>query len=54
MPYRIAFLSCICLWALWTIYEVACETWATHVAKRRQQRLRIERLCASELIWRVV
>lgn len=53
MPYRIAFLTCICLWALWTIYEVACETWKKIVLKRRQQRLQIERLCAHGLLWKV-
>lgn len=54
MPYRLIFLSVVCLWALWVIYEVACETWKGIAERRRQQRAWVERLCASELIWRVI
>ena len=53
MPYRIVFLSVICFWALWTIYEVACETWKGIAAKRRQERMWIEWLCVQGAIWKV-
>ena len=53
MPYRIVFLSVICFWALWTIYEVACETWKGIAAKRRQERLWIERLWMQGVIRKV-
>lgn len=53
MPYRIVFLSVICFWALWTIYEVACETWKEIAAKRRQERLWIERLWMQGVVRKV-
>lgn len=53
MPYRIVFLSVIGFWALWTIYEVACETWKGIAAKRRQERAWIEWLCVQGSIWKV-
>ena len=53
MPYRIVFLSVIGFWALWTIYEVACETWKGIAAKRRQERLWIERLWMHGVVRKV-
>ncbi len=53
MPYRIVFLSVICFWALWTIYEVACETWKGIADKRRQERLWIERLWMQGVVRKV-
>ncbi|MBX3321187.1 MAG: hypothetical protein KF890_15000 [Nitrospira sp.] len=53
MPYRIVFLSVIGFWALWTIYEVACETWKGIAAKRRQERLWIERLWIQGVVRKV-
>lgn len=53
MPYRIVFLSMICFWAIWVLYEVACETWKGLAAKRRQERMWIERLWIQGVVRKV-